>query len=132
MPVTPEQIDVWRKSRSETQRLEFKEAKFSFDREKLYEYCVAIANEGGGFLILGVADRPPRSIVGTVAFEDVVKCEERLFEAVGFRVNVEEIWHPDGRVVVFSIPSRPRGTAYHLKGTYLMRSGEQLVPMSED
>ena len=34
--------------------------------------------------------------------------------------------------MVFHIPSRPRGTAYHLNGAYLMRSGEELVPMSED
>ena len=39
---------------------------------------------------------------------------------------------PDGRVVVFQIPSRARGSAYHLDGKYLMRSGEALVPMSED
>jgi predicted HTH transcriptional regulator len=45
---------------------------------------------------------------------------------------VEEVAHPDGRVVVFHIPSRPRGTAYHLDGKYLMRSGESLVPMTED
>jgi predicted HTH transcriptional regulator len=36
------------------------------------------------------------------------------------------------RRLVFHIPSRPRGTAYHLDGSYLMRSGEELVPMSED
>ena len=35
-------------------------------------------------------------------------------------------------MVVFSIPGRPRGTAYHHDGAYLMRSGEELVPMSED
>jgi ATP-dependent DNA helicase RecG len=40
--------------------------------------------------------------------------------------------HPDGRVLVFHIPSRPRGTAYHFEGAYLMRAGEELVPMSED
>lgn len=40
------------------------------------------------------------------------------------------IWQ--GRVLVFHIPSRPRGTAYHLDGKYLMRAGEALVPMSED
>jgi ATP-dependent DNA helicase RecG len=33
---------------------------------------------------------------------------------------------------VFSIPPRLKGTAYHLEGKYLMRSGEALVPMSED
>ena len=57
---------------------------------------------------------------------------EKLFEAVGFRVDIEEVAHRDGRVLVFHIPPRPRGTAYHLDGAYLMRSGESLVPMSED
>jgi ATP-dependent DNA helicase RecG len=57
---------------------------------------------------------------------------QKLFETLGFRVDVEEAQHPEGRVVVFEIPSRPRGTAYHLDGAYLMRSGEALVPMSED
>jgi predicted HTH transcriptional regulator len=57
---------------------------------------------------------------------------EKLFQAVGFRVDIEEVTHPDGRVLVFHVPSRPRGTAYHLDGKYLMRSGEALVPMSED
>ena len=56
----------------------------------------------------------------------------KIFTAIGFRVEVEEIQHPDGRVVVFQIPSRPKGTAYHYEGSYLMRSGEELVPMSED
>jgi len=57
---------------------------------------------------------------------------EKLFEAVGFRVDIEAVSHPDGRVLVFHIPSRPRGTAYHLDGKYLMRAGEAMVPMSED
>jgi ATP-dependent DNA helicase RecG len=57
---------------------------------------------------------------------------EKLFHTLGFRVDIEEVQHPDGRVVVFHIPPRPRGTAYNLDGAYLMRSGEQLVPMSED
>jgi predicted HTH transcriptional regulator len=56
----------------------------------------------------------------------------KLFQAVGFRVDIEEVAHPDGRVVVFQIPARPRGTAYHLNGAYLMRCGESLVPMTED
>ena len=58
--------------------------------------------------------------------------EEKLFQKLGFRVDVEEVSHPDGRVVVVTIPPRPRGTAFHLEGKYLMRSGECLVPMSED
>ena len=56
----------------------------------------------------------------------------QLLVAVGFRVDIEEVAHPDGRVLVFHVPARPRGTAYQLKGAYWMRSGEELVPMSED
>lgn len=132
MSTTPQQIDLWRSVTSEHQRLEFKEAKNQFDNRKLYEYCVALANEGGGQLLLGVSDKPPRTVVGTKAFNNPVAMAEKLFEAVGFRVDIEEVAHPDGRVLVFHIPSRPRGTAYHLDGKYLMRAGEAMVPMSED
>ena len=132
MLVTPDQIDLWRQSPTEHQRLEFKEAKQQYDFRKLCQYCVALANEGGGFFVLGVADKPPRTVVGSKACPDAVGQAQKLFEALGFRVEIAEVIHPDGRVVVFQIPSRPRGTAYHLEGTYLMRAGESLVPMSED
>jgi len=116
----------------ETQRLEFKEARNQYDTEKLRNYCVAIANEGGGQFLLGIANKPPRPITGSAAFPDVNDIAQKLFAWLGFRVDVEEVGHPDGRVVVFHIPSRPRGTAYHRDGRYLMRSGEELVAMSED
>jgi len=132
MTTTPEQIDLWRRTPTEHQRLEFKEAKNQFDSKKLIEYCVAMANEGGGVLLLGVADKPPRIVVGTQAMPNVVDAAQRIFQTVGFRVDIEEVTHPEGRVLVFYIPSRPRGTAYHYGGKYLMRSGEALVPMSED
>jgi len=132
MPITPQQIDLWRQSPTEHQQLEFKEAKNQYDFTKLSEYCVAIANEGGGTLLLGIADKPPRPVVGTQACNNPVGMAEKLFKTVGFRVEIEEVNHPDGRVVVFQIPSRLRGSAYHLDGKYLMRAGETLVPMSED
>jgi predicted HTH transcriptional regulator len=132
MATTPAQIDTWRQAPTEHQRLEFKEAKKHFDTHRLAEYCVALANEGGGVLLLGVADSPPRPVVGSQAFPNTVHTAQKLFEAVGFRVDIEEVDHPSGRVLVFHIPSRPRGTAYHLEGRYLMRSGASLVPMSED
>jgi predicted HTH transcriptional regulator len=132
MTITAEQIDLWRGSASETQNLEFKEAKNQYDTGKLCRYCVAIANEGGGHLLLGIADKPPRAVVGSQAFVDTQGIAEKLFQWLGFRVDVETIEHPAGRVVVFIIPGRPKGTAYHYDGAYLMRSGEELVPMSED
>jgi len=132
MATTTTQVDLWRSAASETQILEFKEAKTSFDRQKLAEYCVALANEGGGHLILGVVDAPPRPVVGSAAFPNVSHTADELFRRVGFRVEVEEVQHPSGRVVVFSTPSRPRGSAYQLDGRYLMRSGSSLTSMSED
>jgi len=132
MTTSPSQIDRWMLSRSEHQRLEFKEAKVQFDNAKLFRYCVALANEGGGILLFGVTDRIPRRVVGSQAVNDPVAMAEVIFTAVGFRVDIEAVAHPDGRVVVFHVPSRPRGTAYHLDGSYLMRSGEELLPMSED
>ena len=55
--------------RSEGEHVEFKEAKNNFHFEKLVDYCVALANEGGGRIILGVTDKPPRKVVGTHAFD---------------------------------------------------------------
>jgi ATP-dependent DNA helicase RecG len=132
MPITPEQIDIWRAVPTETQTLEFKEAKNQYDNDKLFGYCVAIANEGGGHMILGVKNKAPREVVGTSAYPNLISMAERIFQAVGFRVDIDDVTHPSGRVLVFSIPSRLKGTAYHLDGKYLMRSGESLVPMSED
>ena len=116
----------------EGERLEFKEAKSNYDTSKLFRYCVALANEGGGRLILGVSDKRPRTIVGTQAFADTQDIGGRIFNKLSFRAEVEEIFHPNGRVLIFHIPSRPHGTAYQCEGAYLMRSGEDLVPMTED
>ena len=129
---TAQQIDLWMKTPSEYQRLEFKEAKTQFSSHKLFKYCVAIANEGGGHLVLGVSDAKPRKVVGSAAFKNPVKMSSKLFQAVGFRVDIDEVEHPDGRVLVFQIPSRPKGTAYDFEGAYLMRVGEELKSMSED
>jgi ATP-dependent DNA helicase RecG len=70
--------------------------------------------------------------VGTAACRDPIEMSQKLFHTLGFRVEIDEVPHPDGRVLVFNIPSRPRGTAFQHDGAYLMRVGEELLPMSED
>ena len=132
MNLNPEQIDRWLILPTEGQQLEFKEAKSQYDTSRLCKYCVAIANEGGGYLVLGVTDQKPRKVVGTLAFRDPQKIASKIYEFIGFRVNVTEVAHPDGRVLAFTIPPRPRGTAYSYEGAYLMRIGSELRPMSED
>lgn len=93
---TLDTLSRWLTAPAETEHLEFKEAKQQFDTTKLLCYCVALANEGGGHLVLGVTDRPPR------------------------------------RVLVFEVPSRPVGQPLDFEGAYLMRAGENLVPMTPD
>ena len=132
LKTTASQIDEWRQLRSEHQRIEFKEAKTQYSLDRTLEYCVAIGNEGGGHPVLGVSDSPPRAVVGSAAFPDPVATEAKLFETLRFRVDVEEVAHPDGRIVVIHIPSRPRGSAFQLNGAYLMRVGESVVPMTPD
>jgi ATP-dependent DNA helicase RecG len=132
MAITADQVDNWRSSPREHQNLEFKEAKQQYDFKKLCSYCVALANEGGGYLLFGIADKLPHPVVGSNACMGTNHTAQSLHAALKFRVDVEAVLHPDGRVVVFKIPSRPKGTAYHLDGRYLMRSGEELVAMSED
>lgn len=132
MPSTAHRIDIWRAAKSETEVLEFKAARDNFDSGDLFAYCVAIANEHGGKLLLGIADKPPRPVVGTQAYPNTVKTAEAIFAKLRFRVDVEEVKHPDGRVLVFHIPPRPIGEARHLDGKYLMRSGQSTVPMTPD
>lgn len=132
MSWTVEAIDRLLTVPREHERLEFKEAKQQFDTTKLLRYCVALANEGGGELVLGVSDRPPRRVVGTQAFVDPGAIKARIAEALRIRVEIEEVPHPDGRVLVFIVPSRPAGTALAFEGAYLMRAGEDLLPMTED
>ncbi len=57
----------------ENARLEFKEAKTNYDSHKLTQYCCALANEGGGKMILGVSDKIPRCIVGSQACSNLEK-----------------------------------------------------------
>ena len=129
---TLEQIDRWLSGAPETEHLEFKEARQHYDADKLLKYCVALANEGGGQLVLGISDKAPRRVVGTQAFLDTGATKSRILTALQFRVEIDEIQHTDGRILVFDIPGRPIGTPRHVSGMYLMRSGEELVPMSPD
>ena len=132
MSLSPEDFDQLLAASNEDEHLEFKEAKQQFDIAKLLRYCVALANEGGGKLVLGVSDRAPRKVVGTQAFADLSTLKARIVEAIHIRVQVDELTHPDGRVLVLTIPSRPAGTALSYEGAYLMRAGENLLPMTED
>jgi ATP-dependent DNA helicase RecG len=115
---------------SEDEHLEFKEARNNYDFDKLSQYCVALSNEGGGHVILGVTDERPRVIVGTNAFLNVQDIKAKLFNRLRRRIDVYEITTAAGRVLVFRSPPSPPGHPLDLDGRYLMRVGEQLTAMT--
>lgn len=129
MPTSRLQLEQWLLE-PEGQRLEFKEAKQRYDFEKLLKYCVALANEGGGTMVLGVTDKRPRRIVGTQAFEDPGRTEAGLHQRLGHRIPVEELLLPEGRVVIVHVPPRLPGTAWEIDGRYFKRAGDDLAALS--
>ena len=132
MSTTQTELQQWMAAPSETEHLEFKEAANQFDFNKLLHYCCALANEGGGVLILGVTNKPPRRIAGTQAFPNLEKVKGDLYPRLHFRVDVDELNDPNGRGLVFHIPSRPVGQPVRVDRIYWMRAGESLTEMSED
>lgn len=127
-----EEFNRWL-TKPEGLNLEFKEAKNNFDADhKLADYCAALANEGGGKLILGVNDK--KVVVGTKAFMGTHNTlSNYLLANIGIRVDVEELPHPDGRVLIFHIPARPTGQVIKSTGKHTrpMRAGESLVEMDD-
>lgn len=121
MQTTAEQLQHWL-AEPEGVRLEFKEAKQNYHFDKLVEYCVALANEGGGKIIFGVTDRRPRRIVGTAAFAEPGRTEAGLHDRLSHRIPVEEVRTADGRVLVVHVPARLPGTAWQIDGRYLKRA----------
>ena len=112
-------------------RLEFKEAKNNYQLDKLVEYCVALANEGGGKIIFGVGDTRPRKIFGSAAWPETGQTEAILHQILSRRIPVEELLLPEGRVVIVHVPSRLPGSAWNIKGSYLKRAGDALVGMTD-
>jgi ATP-dependent DNA helicase RecG len=128
MHTSIEQLQQWLLE-PEGVRLEFKEARQRYDFEKLLKYCVALANEGGGKIVLGVTDKRPRRIVGSQAFEDPGRTEAGLHQRLGHRIPVEELRLPQGRVLVVHVPARLPGTAWEIDGCYFKRAGDDLAPL---
>lgn len=115
----------------EGENFEFKEAKRSFEFDKLVRYACAIANSGGGRVVLGVTDRRPREVVGSDAFEQPERTRAGLREQLHIRVDFEILRHEGKRVLVFEIARRPSGLPVHVDGVAWWRDGDSLIPMPE-
>src|SRR3990172_12025848 len=131
MPVSVQQFESWLQSK-EKEHLEFKEAKQQYDLEKLKKYCNAIANENGGYFILGVDDNFPHNVVGTNAFQNPLSLKKELLDSLKLRIEIEELIYNGKRVLIFEIPSRPIGMPMQYKGASYMRVGESLEAMTPE
>lgn len=130
MKTTPEQFQAWLDA-PEGRDLEFKSATGGFHFDRLVDYCVAIANEGGGRIILGVTDRRPRQIVGTAAFAEPGRTEAGLHQRLAHRIPVEELQYEGARVLIVHVPPRLPGTAWSVNGRYLKRAGDDVAALGD-
>ena len=130
MPTTPDEFQRLI-SAPEGTRIEFKTAANDYSLSRLIEYCVALANEGGGHFVLGVSDRRPRQVVGSAAFPELGKVEAHLYDRLHHRVTVEEYYYEDRRVLIVHVPSRLPGTVWSIDGKYWKRAGESIVGMGD-
>lgn len=121
--------------KEENYGVEYKHARSSFSKPKLNDYCAAIANEDGGYLLLGVTN--DRVIRGTNAFPNWNRLARQLTNELGIRIRVHQIQTTDGRVLTFEIPVHPTATPIQAVGgtgsyRYPIRDGESLTEMRTD
>lgn len=143
-------LDEFRALPAETEWLDFKEAKQSFDMDELGKYLSALANEAnlheqdGGWLVFGVKDKRDaasglRPVVGSSYKASAAALNDlKLLMAQGTSPSITftrifEVPHadcaPGSRVLVFQIPPAPRGQPIAWKGHFYGRAGESLVAL---
>jgi ATP-dependent DNA helicase RecG len=126
-------------------KVEFKEGRRNFpfnggshkeqaDRRKCFlGYTVALANEGGGMLVLGMTDNAPHTVVGTeFGLGNIGALEDETYARLSIRVHIEELFENGHRVLITHIPSRPIGRLMKYEGVALMRTGDSLRNMSDE
>ncbi|MFB9296332.1 ATP-binding protein [Persicitalea jodogahamensis] len=126
-------------------KVEFKEAKRNFpfaggqhtdqiERRKCFlGYVVALANERGGTLVLGMTDPYPHKVVGTNFGEgELGQLEDEVYKRIHIRIDLKELYEDSMRVLVVTVPSRPVGKLIKFEGVPLMRIGESLRNMSDE
>lgn len=125
---------------AENEVVEFKEAKNGYDFTKLGKYFSALCNEANlkrqpvAWLVFGVNDH--REVVGS-NFRPVRKSLDSLKEEIANKttnritfVEIHEVQHAQGRVVLFEIPAAPKGLPISFDGHYYGRDGEALSPLN--
>ena len=116
----------------EGERYQFKEWKSKGDMREAAKICCALANCGGGKLVLGVSDKRPRKVVGTEAFLNPERTRIYLMDKLRVLVDFYIIQHKDGRVLVFVVAGRPMGLPVQVDGDAWWYHGDSLILLPED
>jgi len=111
---------------------EFKEAKNRFDFTEATKYCCALANCGGGKLVLGISDKRPRNVVGSNAFEQPERTCKGLVDKLHVRVSFQIHEYEGKRILVFEVAGRPSGLPVQADGIIWWREVDSLVPMPQE
>jgi len=105
------------------------------DSKTAADYSVGIGNQGGGWLIVGITDKPPRQICGVAQQSpaDLQRLRDSIFDQTSIRAEPQLLSTSDGDVLVIAIPGRRQGQVLCTKsGKYLTRSGSSLRGMTPD
>ncbi|RZJ88780.1 MAG: AAA family ATPase [Chryseobacterium sp.] len=102
-------------------------------RKCVLGYVVALSNEGGGMLVLGMSDKHPHQVVGTdFAKNKVGEKVDNIYSELQIRVETQELHENGKRVLVIKVPKRPIGKPLKFEGVALMRIGDSLRNMSDE
>lgn len=139
-PNMREQLDTLLALPAENEWVEFKEAKNDYNFDKLGKYFSALSNEAAltgqmqGWLVFGVNNR--REVVGSQYRPQRPKLDS-LKKEVADKTNnrlsfieIHELAHPLGRVLLFEIPAALPGVPTLWEGHGYGREGESLAPLS--
>ncbi len=113
----------------EGEHYQFKEAKSRFDSGEAARCCCALANCGGGKLVLGVSDKRPRQVVGSKAFDQPERTRKGLIDKLHVMVEFQLYEHEGKRVLVFDVASRPSGLPVQVDGVAWWYEGDSLIPI---
>jgi hypothetical protein len=124
----------------ENECVEFKDANDNFSTSDIGKYFSALSNEANlhgttsGWLVFGVDDKT-RKVIGTGYRKDPDRLQhlkqeiaQNIDPKMSFR-EIHEMITPSGRVILFEIPSAPRGIPIAWNGHYYDSTGPDHVIM---
>jgi len=125
---------------AENEVVEFKTASNSYDFRQLGQYFSALSNEANlkrqpqAWLVFGIDDN--RQVVGSnfrASRKSLDSLKKEIADKTTTRITfieIHEVQHDSGRVILFEIPAAPKGVPIAFNGHYYGRDGESLSPLS--